>query len=256
VPTGFPSLDKMLGGGARKGDLILLGGDVGSGKSCLALAIALRVAETARRAFFLTSEMTADRILERALAIEGRARIDDLRAGELDEETRAAVGAAAVRLRDWPLVVERLETPTSVADVAERIAAVREPELVVIDSLQAFATGTRGRDEELAAAVHALKTVALDKNVALLVAAHLPGLAANGGPRRPTLDDFGALGAPKQHADVILGLFREEMYPAANGVEGATELLVLKNRNGPAGYADLYFYKAWMRFEDMLDPDR
>ena len=55
---------------------------------------------------------------------------------------------------------------------------------------------------------------------------------------------------------MVLGLFREEMYQASTGVDGATELIILKNRNGGMGYADLYFYKQWMRFEDMLDPDR
>jgi replicative DNA helicase len=60
----------------------------------------------------------------------------------------------------------------------------------------------------------------------------------------------------KQHADVVLGIFREEMSQPNSGVDGATELLVLKNRNGNTGYVDLYFYKQWLRFEDMLDPDR
>ncbi|MDQ6635183.1 MAG: AAA family ATPase, partial [Gemmatimonadota bacterium] len=100
VPSGFPSLDKLLGGGLRRGDLVVLGGDVGSGKSALALAIALRVAQQRRSALFYSGEMLVERVLERALAIEGRTRIDDLRRGTLDEVTRAGVGAAAIRLRD------------------------------------------------------------------------------------------------------------------------------------------------------------
>ena len=69
-----------------------------------------------------------------------------------------------------------------------------------------------------------------------------------------TVADLGALGAPAQHADVVLGLFREELYPALQGAEGATELSILKNRNGPSGmYVDLYFYKQWLRFEDMAE---
>ena len=72
----------------------------------------------------------------------------------------------------------------------------------------------------------------------------------------PGLGDFGALGAVKAHADIILGVYREEMHAPGTGVEGATELRVLKNRNGGTGYVDLYFYKQWLRFEDMLDPDR
>src|SRR5881397_1831770 len=106
VPSGFPSLDKLLGGGLRRGDLVVLGGDVGSGKSALALAIALRVAQQRRSTLFYSGEMIVERVLERALAIEGRARIDDLRQGTLDEATRAGVGAAAVRLRNELPVIE------------------------------------------------------------------------------------------------------------------------------------------------------
>src|SRR5512142_825028 len=104
VPTGFPSLDKLLGGGLRRGDLIVLGGDVGSGKSALALAIALRVSQQGRSTLFYSGEM----VVERALAIEGRTRIDDLRRGSMDEATRAGVGAAAIRLRDELPVIERV----------------------------------------------------------------------------------------------------------------------------------------------------
>ena len=71
---------------------------------------------------------------------------------------------------------------------------------------------------------------------------------------RPTLDDLGALGAIKQSADLVLGIYREEMYRPGQGVEGATELIVAKNRNGPTGFVDLFFYPRMLRFEDMLDP--
>jgi replicative DNA helicase len=84
----------------------------------------------------------------------------------------------------------------------------------------------------------------------------LPALPRDRKDPRPQLDDFGALGAVKQFADVVLGLYRHEMYESAPDVDGATELLVLKNRNGARGYVDLFFYKQWMRFEDMLEPDR
>ena len=69
-------------------------------------------------------------------------------------------------------------------------------------------------------------------------------------------EDFGSLGAVKQHSDIVLGIYREEMYSGGPDVEGATELIVAKNRSGPTGFIDLYFYQQWMRFEDMLDPDR
>jgi replicative DNA helicase len=254
VPTGFPSIDRLLGGGLRRGDLIALGGDVGSGKSSLALAIALRAAESKRGVAFLTGEMSRERVMERALAIEGRARVDDLRAGTLDEMTRAAVGAAVIRMRDILPHIERLPDG-GVAAIEDAIDERWQIELLVVDSLQGLAPGAHARDEELAAATQALKHLAIQLDVAVLLTCHLPLLTTRQ-DRRPQLDDFGALGAVKQHSDVVLGLFREEMYEPSRGNEGATELAVLKNRSGGTGYVDLYFYSKWLRFEDMLDPDR
>jgi replicative DNA helicase len=254
VPTGFPSLDKLLGGGLRRGDLIVLGGDVGSGKSALALAIALRVSQQKRSAVFYSGEMNVERVLERVLAIEGRTRVDDLRRGTLDEATRAAVGAAAIRLRDELPIIERVPAGGVVA-VAEEIASLRTVELVVVDGLDALLPGLRETEEEEGTAIRALKRLALDSRAAVFVTSPLPHFAPREDPR-PTVDDFGARGAVKERADVVLALFREGMYVGARGIEGATELLVRKNRNGGTGYVDLYFYEQWMRFEDMLDPDR
>ena len=100
ISTGFPSIDRVLGGGPRHGDLVVLGGDVGSGKSSLALAFALRASQAGVATAFYSAEMSMERLLERALAVEGRARVDDMRRGTLDELTRVRLGAAAVRLRD------------------------------------------------------------------------------------------------------------------------------------------------------------
>ena len=255
VETGFASIDKLLGGGVRRGDLVVLGGDVGSGKSALALAVAIRAAHRGREVTFLSGEMSSDRVMERALAIEGRARVDELRQGTMDEATRARVGAAAVRLRERSPAVGELPGG-GVDGVEAELRRRRGLEMAIVDPLQALASGGRPLEEELASAVRQLKAVALDLHVALLLTAHLPALARDRQDLRPLLDDLGALGAVKQHADVVLGLYREEMYQPGLGVEGATELIVNKNRNGPTGYADLYFYKQWMRFEDMLDPDR
>src|SRR5262245_11158018 len=87
VPTGLPSVDKMLGGGFRRRDLIALGGDVGSGKSSLALAFALRTAGLGHPVVYFSGEMDEDRLLERALAIEGKTAIDDIRNAEISEQT-------------------------------------------------------------------------------------------------------------------------------------------------------------------------
>jgi replicative DNA helicase len=140
--------------------------------------------------------------------------------------------------------------------LADELRRVLDLELAVIDPLQSLAAGARELDEEIASAARRLKMLAMEINVALVATTNLPELQRDRADPRPQLADFGALGAVEQHADVILGLFREEMYQSGNGIEGATEMHVLKNRNGSTGYVDLYFYQQWMRFEDMLDPDR
>ncbi len=253
--TGFPSIDKWLGGGVRRGDLIVVGGEVGCGKSSLALAMALRMAQSGITSAFFTYEMSVERVMERALAIEGRARIDEIRQGTLDEFARAAVGAAAVRLRDRAPVFESL-TARGISALDGDVRRTLDLQVAFVDPLQALCAGTASQAEELAQAILALKALAIDLDVAIVVATHLQASPTGRPDQRPTLDDFGALGAVKQHADVVLGIYREEMFQPNSGVDGATELLVLKNRNGNTGYVDLYYYKQWLRFEDMLDPDR
>ena len=259
VPTGFASVDKLLGGGLRRRDLVVLGGDVGAGKSALALGIALRVAQQELGVAFLSGEMDEERLMERALAIEGRATIDELRVAKLSAQTRAGIGGAAVRLRGLPFTTLPLAAP-DLETLAERLDPLRQLALVVVDYLQ-LAPGPAGvvrstQDEDVALTLRRLKALALERQVALLVVSQLPRFQAARENPRPTLDDFGHLGAVKQHADVVLSIFREEMYVTGKAVEGATELLVNKNRNGPTGFLDLYFYRRWMRFEDMLDPER
>ena len=128
LACGFPSVDKMLGGGFRRGDLIVLGGDVASGKSSLALAFAIRAAAAQEPVAFLTGEMTVERVLERVLAIEGRVPIDDLRQGKLDDVARSNAGAVALRMRGQLPLIDRLpvgEGPAAVAPDSGRDARGR-----------------------------------------------------------------------------------------------------------------------------------
>jgi replicative DNA helicase len=256
VATGFPGIDRMLGGGFRRRDLVVLGGDVGAGKSSLALALALRVAARGERALFLSGEMDEERLVERALCIEGRVRLTDIRRGDLGDEARATLGAVAFRVRDQPFVpapIAGLDFDALLARIQSERAA-----LTVVDYLQILPppAGAGTQDEQSAAAVRQLKAAALTADTALLLTSQLPRHNPKRRDPRPTLDDFGAHGTVKFHADVVLGLYREEMYQTWRGLEGATELIVAKNRHGGTGFVDLYFYREWMRFEDMLDPDR
>jgi replicative DNA helicase len=256
IPSGFPSLDKILAGGLRQRDLVILSGDVASGKSALALAIAIRVARSGAPTLFMSGEASTDRIMERALAMEAKTSVDDLRRGQLSEAGRTSVGAAAVRLRDLPLAVKSMRG-SDFSEVADALDIIPARRLLVIDSIQL--TGpprqTPRLEERVALAVRALKSLAVERDVAVLALSQLPRLRVARPDPRPKLDDLGGLGAIKENADVILALYREEMYRPGQGVEGATELILAKNRNGPTGFVDLYFYPQWLRFVDMLDAD-
>jgi replicative DNA helicase len=251
LPTGFPSIDRAIGGGLRRGDLTVLGGDDGAGCSALAMAIALRCDAPT---LLLTSEMHPDRLHERALASWARVPLDALRLGAIDDEARARLGAAALALRDRTPAVDRLGHG-GLVEIEHALDATPGAALLIVDGLEGLLDRDTGRDEALAFLVLGLKRLALARAVAILVLAHLPALDRERQNRRPKLGDFGVRGAVGVHADLVLGLYREEMYDAGLGVSGATELLVLKQRDGALGYADLYFYAQWLRFEDVLDPE-
>ena len=255
IPTGFASIDKMLGGGLRHGDLVVIGGDTASGKSALSLAFAIRMSLLGAQTVFLTAEMSVERVLERIIAIEARTRIDDLRQGTLDDVARANAGTIALRLRENLPVVDRIPSG-GVSAIPGMLDGVPRADVLFVDGLATLATESEGAlDERIADVVTDLKALAVELDAVVVATATARDLAGRS-DRRPTLEDFGARGAIKEHADVVMALFREDMYAPSRDIEGATELIIRKNRNGPTGYVDLYFYAQWMRFEDMLDPER
>ena len=253
VTTGFPSLDSLLGGGLRRGDLVVLAGDAGVGKSALALAMTLRSTNAGQATAYLTAEMSVVRVMERALAIEGRVRVDDLRRGGLDDVAHSGVAAAAIALRRRAPLIDDLRD-TGVEGVSDFLAQHLGIDLTVVDPLQALTRGVLPVEEEVADAVRRLKELARRRSTVIVAVSGLRESAVGRSDQRPSLRDLGGNGALRHHADVVLGLFREELYLPSPHIEGATELAVLKNRSGPTGLVDLYFYKQWLRFEDMVEP--
>jgi replicative DNA helicase len=253
ITSGFPSLDSLLGGGLRRGDLVILAGDAGVGKSALALAMALRSTAAGQTAAFLSGEMSTARVMERALAIEGRVRVDDLRRGGLDDVAHSGVAAAAIALRRRSPFIEDLRD-AGITGVSDFLAQHLGIDLTIVDPVQALTRGVMPIDEEVADIAKRLKELALRRSTVIVATSWLRESAVGRNETRPTLRDLGGLGALRHHADVVLGLYREELYLPSPHIEGATELAVLKNRSGPTGLVDLFFYKQWLRFEDMVEP--
>jgi replicative DNA helicase len=276
IPLGFPGIDRMLGGGVRIGELVVLAGDVGSGTSSLAMATAIRsallqasedasashtadeVPVAVPRVLFISSELPTDRAHGRLLGIAARVSAEAIRSGALDDISRARVASTALELRDHGPVIERME-PGSAAltGVLDRLRSVQ---LVVVDGLEAMldppGTMRTSRDDALADLILSLKRAALAYDVSIIVVSHLAILRRERADRRPQLADLGARGAIGVHADVVLGLFREEIYESDLAIAGAAEVLLLKHREMPVAYADLYFDAEMLRFEDVMDPEQ
>jgi replicative DNA helicase len=254
VNTGFPTLTRLVGGGWRRGDLIVVGGDVGVGTSAFALAMAVRAAMQQQATLFLSAEMSIDRVHERALAMTARVPLDAIRQARCTPEERAQLAASALALRDLPFAVS-LAGHGGVADILRSAHGRDGAALIVVDGLAGLvaSTSTQPIAEEQARAVVALKRMAIELDAAVLLTAKLPGLDRIRADRRPLLEDFGALRAVEEQADVVLGLYREELYGRDLGIAGASELRILKQRDGATTYLDLYYYATLLRFEDMVD---
>jgi replicative DNA helicase len=252
VPACFPSLAPLVHGGFPAGDLIVLGGDTQSGTTSLALAFALRAQARGTPSLLLTAEYTPARAFERALAAVARVPLDTLRREAMPDHQRLAVASATSHLRDHAPVIVRLDGDGTMA-LERALDSTPETRLLVVDGLEALVTDPAGRDDALACAVLACKRLALRRELVVLLVSHLPRFDRTRRDLRPVLDDFGVRGAVATHADLVLALFREELYQQDLALAGAAELHVLKHRTGTLGYVDLYFEASCLRFEDVME---
>ena len=207
----------------------------------LALAVALRAAAAGSPTFLLSGEMDEPRLRERALALQAKVSIDDLRQGRLDEAARAALGAAAIAQRDLRLRVAAL-LDGAFGEIEAALAAAPGAALLVVDALQLLEPprASPRQEERAAVATRWLKSLAVRSNVAVLAVSHLPQHRATRPDPRPALDDFGARGAIKQLFDAgVLSEGDSVIITSGDHMElhGATNTLRLL-KVGPGGRAE------------------
>lgn len=251
VTTGYPSLDRLLAGGLRRGELAVLGGDAGAGKTALALGIAIRAAVVGNPVLILTHESSVARLWERLVTAESGVSQIGVRTGVLPHGSRDALKSAADVLRRLPITVET--APHTPALLGERLEGADLQPLVIIDGLAGLDQPPRPVAEAHAQVVRLAKRVAVEQHAALLLTAPLVTDRALSLPPRPTLSDFGVLGAAASVADVVLGIFREALYDDAPDVAGAFEVHVLKHRSAPCTFTDLYIEPGAGRVEDLIE---
>ena len=249
VPTGIADLDKLLLG-LQPGTLNIIGARPAMGKSAFALNLAVHAAQTLMQpVLFFSLEMGKAELAQRILSSEARVDSQLLRTGRPGPNDWTKISHAVGRL-DIPLIIDD-SSGTSVVQI--RAKARR----IVIDYLQLM--GGDGRPEnrqlEVSEISRKLKLLAREFNVPVLALSQLSRQLESRPEKRPTLSDLRESGALEQDADVVMFLFRPEIYDTDPNLKGKAEISVAKHRAGPLGTAQLAWLSTYTRFEGVAsDP--
>jgi replicative DNA helicase len=259
VATGFTEIDKMTRG-FQPGDLIIVAARPSMGKTSLVLNVAQYIALAGKVAGFLSLEMSKEQLFMRMLASE--AKIDNYRlmSGQIGQKEYGQITHALETLSDAHMYID--DTPgigvLEMRAKARRLQSEHGLDMLAIDYIQLM-TG-RGRFEnrtlELASISRSLKGLAKELNVPVVVLSQLSRAPEARSDRRPQLADLRESGALEQDADVVILIFREEMYKQNNEPaesDGIAELIVAKQRNGPTGVVKLAFLRQQTRFANLAD---
>jgi replicative DNA helicase len=258
VPTGFADLDKMTAG-LQPSDLIILAGRPSMGKTALALNMAQHAATKCNETVAIFSlEMSKEQLVLRMLCSEARVDAHKLRSGFLAREDWRKLTDAASRLSESKIFID--DTPgLTVLEMrakARRLKAEHRLALVIVDYLQLMRGrgGADNREQEISDISRSLKGLAKELSVPVVALSQLSrAVETRGGDKKPQLSDLRESGAIEQDADVVMFVFREEVYRQDENNRGVAEILVRKQRNGPTGEVALTFLDRYTRFEDASD---
>jgi replicative DNA helicase len=268
IRTGFMDLDTLLGGFHRS-DLVVCAARPSVGKSALLLNFARNAAvgQNARVAIF-SIEMSGEQFAQRLLASESGIDGSRLRLGQMSEiEERRAMNATG-ELSGLEIYIDDSSTvtigqlQTKLRRLAQQLGGI---DLVVIDYLQLMQGAGRRSDnrvQEVSEISRGLKMLARDLDVPILAAAQLSRAPEMRQPHIPMLSDLRESGSIEQDADVVMFIYREDIYVTREDwetrnfdqpyPEGITKLIVAKHRNGPTGVVHLRFRNHLSRFEDLM----
>jgi replicative DNA helicase len=252
VPTGFADIDKILGG-MQKSDLIILAARPSVGKTGLALSFAQNAAKKhQQRVAFFSLEMSSEQLVQRLISAETGIDSQRLRRGNLTEDQWQRFMTAYNNLSQTLLFID--DTPSISAlelrTKARRLHAETGLDLLVIDYLQLMRGDFRSenRVQEISSISRALKALARELNVPVLALSQLSRGVESRTDKRPILSDLRESGALEQDADVVMFIYRDEMYNENTERPNIADVIVAKHRNGPTGSVALYFKKELAQF--------
>jgi len=253
VPTGFVELDYMTSG-LQPSDLIIVAARPAMGKTslCLNMAQHIGVREKIPAAIF-SLEMSKEQLGIRLLCATSRLNSHNVRIGKLDDEDWQKLAHATEVLSKAPIYID--DTPAlSILEMrakAKRLKLEKDLGVVIVDYLQLMQARRRheNRQQEITEISRSLKALAKELNVPVIALSQLSRAVEQRTDKRPQLSDLRESGAIEQDADVVMFIYRPEIY-GIDGAEGIAEIIIGKQRNGPVGTVPLVFIKEYTRFEN------
>jgi replicative DNA helicase len=261
VPSGFKDLDEITAG-FQPSDLIIVAGRPSMGKTAFILNIAQNAAlDTEVPVAVFSLEMSKEQLVQRLLTSEGRVDAQRLRKGKLHDDEFVRLGRAAGILTHAPIWID--DSPAmgllEMRSKARRLKIDNNIGMVVIDYLHLMQgpTNTESRQQEISYISRSLKALARELKIPVVALSQLSRAPEQrtGENKRPQLSDLRESGAIEQDADLVMFIYRQEVYDGptdkdGNSLEGRAEIIVGKQRNGPTGLVNLYFNKTFTRFEN------
>ncbi|MFC1770064.1 replicative DNA helicase [Nitrospirota bacterium] len=258
VATGFRDLDEITTG-LQKADLIVVGGRPSMGKTAMSLNIAQHVGvENKGTVAIFSLEMSTKQLVMRILCAEARVDSNNVRKGRIEKSDWPKLTGAAGRLMESPVFIDDSST-INVLEMrakARRLKMEHGLSLVIVDYIQLMhgRSGFERRDQEISDITRSLKGLAKELEVPVIALSQLNRGVELRTDKRPTLADLRESGAIEQDADVIIFLYRDEVYNKDNpDARGKAEFIVAKQRNGPVGTIKVSFIGNQTRFADLAD---
>ncbi len=254
VPTGFIDLDKITNG-MQNSDLVIIAGRPAMGKTAFALNIALNAARKANSSVAIFSlEMSSQQLVQRLLSSEARIDASKLRSGKLYKEDWDNLTTASSELNELKLFID--DTPainvTELRAKCRRLKRESGLDMVIIDYLQLMSGGkSDNREQQISEISRSLKALAKELDIPVLALSQLNRSVEGRNDKRPMPSDLRESGAIEQDADIIIFLYRDEVYHKDSNDKGVAEIIIAKHRHGPTGVVRLTFIKEFTRFENM-----
>jgi len=256
LPTGFPSLNEYTSG-LQPSDMIVVAARPGMGKTSFALNIAQHAGlREGKKVGIFSLEMSREQLFIRLLT--GMARIDAhrLRTGRLTKDEWARLTAAFGELAGIDVFIDDTAGTSALEMRAKsrRLKLEQGLDLIIVDYLQLMRGRGRSenRTQEISEISRSLKEIAKELHVPVIAVSQLSRAPEQrGGDRRPQLSDLRESGAIEQDADVVMFIYREEVYKQTEENRGRAQLIIAKQRNGPVGTIDLAFIREYTKFEEL-----